>query len=769
MRKIKIVGILFLIMIFFSFFNFKVFAEPSIMVDTSTGRITVRAPREKLKEIEKMIPQFPLETRQIQIKARVLELTKSGAQNFGTYIERKTGIETPEGTEGEGTILEYGPKTLTEIGNKGIGGFSFNFYRLVSGEEEFQTLLNMLVSKGEAKVLSEPRVTTISGKVAGIYNVEDVSYLSKVTTTTEAGISEETKEYTYVTVGIVLQVLPKIIGKEYVQMSIIPVVSDYSTEEFGTERPVFSRQVSPTNITVRSDEPIIIGGLVIKKKEKTEKGLPILSDLPIIGDIFKSKKTATSTKNLLITVTPHILKPREIKGRCKKVFSFRYAIAEEMANQIKGIISSQGTMEINPKEAPSNSILVRDSEDKVEVIQKMLSRMGTFKEQRREKVFPLRFSSLEEAKEALSPLLSSKGNIRMDKEKYNLIIEDGAYQLMRIKEALASLEKHNQKLQRKSFSLKYIQRGDITPLLKKILSPRGNIYIKKNRLMVVDNNWVIQKIAEKIAKLDDFNSQKKSEVFFLKYVKADILYSSEEFKKTLSSVLCNKATIKVDADRNALVVIALKWHLDEVKKNIKKFDIYQPEEMSYQAKYCFAAPLSKKIIPFLSDKGEVKVDEEENSIFVKDSSYHLALIKEKLTCFDNFEKEKREEIIHLKYAPLSQIIEIIGELKSFEAKVLSKDEEKNEFVLQEASYPLKGIKQKILAVDKFDRWEERRTYKLKHVETSDIIPIIRLFLSDKGNIILCNNEITVIDTPYYQTKIKKSIEVLDTLLPKDIP
>jgi len=526
MGKIKIVGILFLVMILFSFFNFKVFAEPSIMVDTSTGRITVKASREKLKEIEKMIPQFPLETRQIQIKARILELTESGAKSFGVYIERLTGVKTPEETEGEGTILKYGPKTFTEITSKEKGGLGFTFYRLITGEEEFEAILNMLVYKGEAKVLSAPQVTTISGEVAGIYNVEDISYLSRVTTTTEEGVSEETKEYTYVTVGVVLQVLPRIIGGEYVQMSIVPVVSDYSTEKFGEDRPVFSRQVAPTNITVKSDEPIIIGGLVIKKKEKTQKSLPILSDLPIIGDIFKSKKTTTSTKNLLITVTPHILKPREMKGRCEEVFTFKYALAEEMANRIRGIISSRGTMEVNPKEAPPNSILVRDSEDKVEIIQKMLNRMGTFEGQRREEVFSLRFSSLREAKEFLSPLLSSKGNIRIDKEKYSLIVEDGAYQLMKIREALVSLEKHNQKLQRKSFLLKYVQGSEIVPLLREFLSPRGKIYIKEGRLVVVDNNWAIQKIAEEIAKLDDFDSRKKSEIYFLKYVKAEKLRSS---------------------------------------------------------------------------------------------------------------------------------------------------------------------------------------------------------------------------------------------------
>ncbi|GAI27224.1 unnamed protein product, partial [marine sediment metagenome] len=115
----------------------KVFAESSILIDTSTGRITVKASREKLAEVEKMIPQFPLGIRQIQIKARVLEISQEVTDEFGTYLERLTGVEVPVGPEGEGTTLKYGPETLTEV-EAGVGALTFTFYRLVAGEEKFE-------------------------------------------------------------------------------------------------------------------------------------------------------------------------------------------------------------------------------------------------------------------------------------------------------------------------------------------------------------------------------------------------------------------------------------------------------------------------------------------------------------------------------------------------------------------------------------------------------------------------------------------------------
>jgi len=439
MRKAKIAGILVLFGVFLILSTFKVLGESSIFVDTSTGRITVKSSWEKLKEIEAMIPQFPLQTRQVQIEARILDLSEDAGKTFGMNLERLTGTNVPLETE-EWTELGYGPETLTEVG-KGVGALALTFFKLISGEERFEAILNMLISEGKAEVLASPQVTTASGETAGIYIVSDVPYVSSIDTETEV------KEWDYATVGVTLQVLPKIVGDDLVQMFIVPIVGDVEyTAEGGFEHPIFKRQISPTNITVRSGESIVIGGLVQKKKTKILTRFPILSYLPIIGNLFKSWKEVEEKRNLLITVKPRIITPREIKGRTKKVFCFKYALASEMAEQISEVISIQGVVELNPKEAPPNSVLVRDSEDIIEIIQEMLDKIGTFEWQKKQKVFSLRFSSPKLIEEVLlsSSLLSSGGSIQIDEAANSLIIEDGAYQLSRIEKAISLLEKSNQ-------------------------------------------------------------------------------------------------------------------------------------------------------------------------------------------------------------------------------------------------------------------------------------------------------------------------------------
>jgi type II secretory pathway component GspD/PulD (secretin) len=102
----------------------------------------------------------------------------------------------------------------------------------------------------------------------------------------------------------------------------------------------------------------------------------------------------------------------------------------------------------------------------------------------------------------LLSLLSSKGDIQIVRENNSLIVEDGAYQVFQIEKAISSLEKSNSIPQTKTFSLEYVQAGEIVSSLGALLSPQGSIEIVGNSLVVKDNNWVIEQIRKRIEELD---------------------------------------------------------------------------------------------------------------------------------------------------------------------------------------------------------------------------------------------------------------------------
>ena len=487
MSEGKVVPVLAIFTVLFSLLSIQTWGQqPSMSVDMATGRITIRASRKQIDEVEKAQDDFPVETRQIQIKARFLSLSESATREFGIHLERLTGVNVPSGESGEGTGMELGE-----------GRIQYIFYRLTSGKEKLEAILDALISTGEAEVLLEPEVSTLSGQVAGIYVVTRVPYMVTAKVVTDTVVTPE--KWDYATVGIVLQVLPEIVGEDLVQMSVVLVRSEW--EEYTPGHPIFYSDISPTNITVRSGESIVIGGLMREKKTEIVAGLPILSQLPIIGNLFKTRSEKTEKRNLVVTIEPRIITTREIQGRSKRIFTFTYALAEDMARQIGDIVSAQGMIELNPKEAPPNSVLIRDDEDTVKVIQKMLNGIGSFVEQRRQRLFSLQFSSAQPTREILESLVSEKGSIEI-KENNSLLVEDGAYQLYQIEKAVLSLEESNKIPQTKTFSLKYVQAGEIVSSLEELLSPQGSIEVEDNSIVVVDNNWVIEQIRKKIKELD---------------------------------------------------------------------------------------------------------------------------------------------------------------------------------------------------------------------------------------------------------------------------
>jgi len=575
----KVVPVLTIFTVLFLLLGIGVWGQPSMSVDMATGRITIRASRKQIDEVEKAKAEFPLETRQIQVKARLLRLSESATREFGINLELLTGVKVPLGEAGEGTGLELAGGVL-----------EYTFYNLTPGKEKLEAILDALISTGEAEVLSAPQVSTLSGQVAGMYVVQDVPYLIseevKRTVTTELGIVEEITpaKWGYQTVGIILQVLPDIVGGDLVQMSIVPMVARYEIrDEFGKEHPVFSREIAPTNITVRSGETIVIGGLMREEETESVAGLPILSQLPVIGSLFKKSKKVTSKTNLVVTVEPRIITPREIQGRSKRIFTFTYALAEDMARQIGEMVSPQGVIEINPKEAPPNSILVRDDEDRVKVIEEVLNGIGSFVEQRRQRRFSLQFSSAQPTKEILESLISEKGSIEIEEEN-SLLVEDGAYQLWQIEKAIFSLEKSNEIPQTKIFSLEYVQASSIVSSLEELLSPqfssaqptkeilepllstKGSIEIEEgNSLLVEDGAYQLSQIEKAILSLEESNEIPQTKTFSLKYVQASsIAPSLEEFLSPQGSI---------EIVDNKLIVVDNNWAIEQIRKRIEEIDI----------------------------------------------------------------------------------------------------------------------------------------------------------------------------------------------------
>lgn len=161
-----------------------------------------------------------------------------------------------------------------------------------------QATLKLLEEKGVAQVLSKPRIATRSGTSAKII----VGGEMPIVASGVGGATIEWKEY-----GIKADILPRITADGSIDLKLTTEVSrlDYSINVAGY--PGILKREAISSITVKSGETIAMAGMIETTKEEYSTGVPLLSDIPLLGYLFSTKQKRDTKKNVLIFVTPKIL------------------------------------------------------------------------------------------------------------------------------------------------------------------------------------------------------------------------------------------------------------------------------------------------------------------------------------------------------------------------------------------------------------------------------------------------------------------------------
>ncbi|MFP3903250.1 MAG: type II secretion system protein GspD, partial [Armatimonadota bacterium] len=180
------------------------------------------------------------------------------------------------------------------------------------GRGRFNAQLAALATSGRATVINEPHVTCHNNEMGEVSFVTTIPYYTSTSEYNQFGqrIRGET-EWEEVDVENSLFVMPRINADDTVTMSLSPMLSDQVGEVVGPDGssyPIITEQEVYTSVTVQDGESIVMGGLIRKDDSVTHQETPLLSKLPVIGKLFRSKSYKTSNSELLIFVTPKIVR-----------------------------------------------------------------------------------------------------------------------------------------------------------------------------------------------------------------------------------------------------------------------------------------------------------------------------------------------------------------------------------------------------------------------------------------------------------------------------
>ena len=296
-----------------------------VALNPATGLLTITDTPTHHRLIEELLKRLDVGPKQISIEAKFVEVNVTDINEIGIewYWYKHGGAGDKwsdvdigaDDTESAGIHWDGGGLTFPKTSE----GLDFFISSTTYSGDFIRSYLHALEQSGRAKLLSSPKVTTLSGQMANIQIVSTFPYTSDVSLENAGTADHPTWEYTYTfneeSVGITLEVTPRV-GEEskIITLEIYPKVDVlidrvpiHSVVPIGMGWPIIDSRSTQTTVYVKSGETIILGGLMSDEVEFYKRKVPLLGDIPLLGRLFSYKYETKQKKNLLIFITATLI------------------------------------------------------------------------------------------------------------------------------------------------------------------------------------------------------------------------------------------------------------------------------------------------------------------------------------------------------------------------------------------------------------------------------------------------------------------------------
>jgi type II secretion system protein D len=283
-----------------------------IQVDRGGNRLIVVTSPRIISEIESIVAQLDQPARQVMLEARIVEVSTDDAKKLGidwdllnrqgfVFVEGNyNSIEGGDGESGQLENLEMFPNTP---GTYDI----FNFKNFSRVAKVFRVFLDAMIKEGNARVLANPKLTTLNGKEATMLVGERIPFVTTGTVFAGGGAAP-TQQVQKEEVGVKLSITPLINADGYITTTIAPEVSSVTAfKGENSDLPVVSTRQASTTVRLKDGGSVIIGGLLSEERTVTTVKVPLLGDIPLLGRLFQHQNVIAKKKDLIIEVTPRIL------------------------------------------------------------------------------------------------------------------------------------------------------------------------------------------------------------------------------------------------------------------------------------------------------------------------------------------------------------------------------------------------------------------------------------------------------------------------------
>lgn len=265
----------------------------TVVAEEKTNSLLITGPPQTFSAIENLITKLDQRTPQVYIEVAIVDVTLDDDTKFGIEWTWTSNNTTADGT----------PKETASTGfdlTKATTGLK---YSVIS--DNLKALLHALETRSNVKVYSTPRVTTADNVEATISIGQDVPYVTSERETYGGNVE---RSVDFKNVAVELVVTPHVNGESgTIALDVLQTINEIVGREPELNAPIVANRRAETSILVRDGQTIVIGGIIKENKERVTNAVPIISRIPLIGELFKSREWRNTKSELMVFLTPHVL------------------------------------------------------------------------------------------------------------------------------------------------------------------------------------------------------------------------------------------------------------------------------------------------------------------------------------------------------------------------------------------------------------------------------------------------------------------------------
>ena len=261
--------------------------------DSRTKSILVLSPPEFMPQIKKLIDDLDVPGKQVMIKAIIVEVDHSNMTSLGIELAPSSSSGLAFGNYDENTTAILNQLSYMET----HGAWTF------TASTDVTAMIDFLTKKTHAKVLNQQTLWTEDNEEASFFKGDKVAFFTSATSSATAG---NVQNFEFQRVGMTLAVRPSITPYNDVDMIINIIISQLTSEEENTQ-PVRTEMETKTNMIIEDGQTIMLGGILFEQDRVVNRGVPLLSDIPLLGLLFSHTDVVAANNELLVFITPYVI------------------------------------------------------------------------------------------------------------------------------------------------------------------------------------------------------------------------------------------------------------------------------------------------------------------------------------------------------------------------------------------------------------------------------------------------------------------------------